>query len=484
MCASTNHPSRPHIVLLISDQHNAGLMGCAGDPWVRTPHLDQLAAEGCRFTQCYCNSPVCGPSRMSMLTGQSPLHNGVLTNRQALASHIPTLAHALAAAGYDTVLCGRMHFIGPDQRHGFAERLVGEFGPTDPAFRELDLGVFNHSTGQGRDTLRFNGPGQGPGMHYDREVVDAACERIGTQDPTRPLFMVIGTHAPHNPYVCDPERFKAYQACLPRPDMAEIVNKHARAHPALRDWLAAREMLNPDPVELHRARAAYYGMVEEMDRQIGRAIACVDTHLGRENVYLGYGSDHGDLVGKNGMFWKSCFLDEAVKVPMIWRGPGIVPGRGCDELISLLDLAPTLTEWGRTPSLPAAEGLSLVPLMRENPESLPEDRCIHSVLMDPRTGASLMLRQGPYKWVQYARYPGIQWADLRENDLWEENTEPPPKFFDQRIPASWAPEAMEALGRLNDQNNQILRQAAERQEMPMIEPWQLDPAMFFLSGSG
>lgn len=481
MTDSPHTPPRPHIILHISDQHNASVLACAGDPWVKTPHLDQLAARGCRFEDCHCNAPVCGPSRMSMLTGQSPLHTGVLSNRQALASHIPTMAHALAAAGYDTVLCGRMHFIGPDQRHGFAERLVGDIGPTDAAFREMDLGAFNHSSGQGRDMLPFSGPGQGPSMHFDRQVVDAACARLREQDPSRPLFMVIGTHAPHNPYVCEPEKFADYHQRLPRPDLKAIAEKHATAHPGLRAWLEGRNMLHPDPDELHRARAAYYGMVEEMDRQFGRIAATVDEHLTPEHSYLGYASDHGDLAGENGMFWKSCFLDGSVKVPLIWRGPDIPPGRVSRELVSLLDLAPTFTEWGDAPALPDAEGLSLAPLLRDANAAMPPDRCIHSVLLDPRTGSSLMLRRGPYKWVHYTRYPEEQWADLRQGDIWEARSQPPPLPFAEQCPEAWDPAALEALDRQVKENAALFRRAADAQQPPSIEQWRVDPALFSLN---
>ena len=480
-------PTRPHIVLHISDQHNPFVMGCAGEfreGGVDTPHLDALAARGCRFTECHCTAPVCGPSRMSMLSGQSPLRNGVLGNRQALASHIPTIAHSLAAAGYDTVLCGRMHFIGPDQRHGFAERLVGDLGPTDPAFREIDLGVFNHSTGQGRDMLAFTGPGRGPSMQFDRDVMDAARARLKAQDPSRPLFLVVGTHAPHNPYVCEPDLFHKYRERLPRPDGKAIADAHATAHPGLRAWLDARDMLDPDLDELHNARAAYYGMVEEVDRQFGRLAAAVDEHLPPDTTYLGYVSDHGDMAGTHGMFWKSCFLDESVKVPMIWRGPDIPAASLARTPVSLLDLVPTFTEWANATAPPAAEGHSLAGLARGEASTFPSDRCLHSVLLDPRTGPSIMLRQGPYKWVRYARHPGDQWADLREGDIWEASPEPPPVDFEALLPEGWDPAALEAVDQHVKQGSTLIRRSLHHQQPPPIERWDVDPSQLSLDRTG
>ena len=124
--------ARPNLVVVMSDQHNPRVLGCAGDPVIRTPHLDRLAEQGVQFAQTYAGSPLCVPSRATFLTGQSCSAVQVWSNSCTFASDIPTFAHTLATAGYDTVLSGRMHFKGPDQRHGFTERVMGDVsGPTD-----------------------------------------------------------------------------------------------------------------------------------------------------------------------------------------------------------------------------------------------------------------------------------------------------------------------------------------------------------------
>ena len=119
----------PNLLYIHSDQHNPYVTGCYGDPLVQTPHLDSLAAEGVVLENVYCPSPICVPSRMSMLSGRYPYENAVWTNSHILDSGIPTFAHAMGAAGYQPVLIGRMHSLGPDQLHGYAERLVGDHGP-------------------------------------------------------------------------------------------------------------------------------------------------------------------------------------------------------------------------------------------------------------------------------------------------------------------------------------------------------------------
>ena len=118
------------ILFLISDQHSYKMQGYAGNKLIRTPNLDRLAAHGTVMTDCYSACPLCVPSRLSMLSGQFPSEINALTNEASLDSSIATFVHSLNANGYETTLCGRMHFVGPDQRHGFINRLVGDITST------------------------------------------------------------------------------------------------------------------------------------------------------------------------------------------------------------------------------------------------------------------------------------------------------------------------------------------------------------------
>jgi len=218
----------PHVVWLHSDQHQARMMGCVEGAWVRTTALDRLAAAGTRFAAAYCPSPLCGPSRMATLTGRMPADVGVQTNSESLASHIPTVAHALGAGGYRPVLCGRMHFVGPDQRHGFVERLVGDHGPTDAAQREHPMGPFDGTTGQDAANLASSGPGVAPVMQYDKAVTEATVSYLAGHDRREPLFLSVGWYGPHNPFVCPPDLFEYYAAVTP-----EITDADRRRRAAL-----------------------------------------------------------------------------------------------------------------------------------------------------------------------------------------------------------------------------------------------------------
>jgi len=176
---------RPNILLILSDQHNPHVLGCAGDRTVRTPNLDRLAARGVRFSSAYCGSPLCGPSRMTFLTAQHGSDICVWSNGCVLDSDIPTFLHPLNDAGYRTVLCGRMHFNGPDQRHGFQARTIGDIGQARyPAGVERKLlgSIPQATVGQSRAAVEVAGPGRTAYQAYDEAVTDAACRFLNEWD--------------------------------------------------------------------------------------------------------------------------------------------------------------------------------------------------------------------------------------------------------------------------------------------------------------
>ena len=209
---SPNTPTRPNILFIQSDQHNPSVTGCYGDPVVETPSLDRLAARGARLTSAYCASPICVPSRMSLITGRFPHENEVWTNDQTLDSAIPTYAHALGAAGYRPVQIGRMHFNGPDQLHGFAERTVGDHSPNWPGSpRPVDHGRLSGTAGPDRVSLELSGSGQSAYEVHDEDVVAATedyLDNFGESNaPGAPLCLSVGLMLPHQPFVARPQDY-------------------------------------------------------------------------------------------------------------------------------------------------------------------------------------------------------------------------------------------------------------------------------------
>jgi choline-sulfatase len=505
--------NKPHIVVVLSDQHRADVMASAGDPYIRTPNMDRLAREGTRFTDAYCNAPVCGPSRMSLLTGRYPSDISVLTNRHALGSHHPTMAHALAAAGYRSVLAGRMHFIGPDQRHGFHERLVGDHGPTDAAFSESPLRPFDGTTGQNLLALQRSGAGVSSVMQYDDEVTDAAVERIrdhgGSEEP---LFLVVGLYGPHNPYICEQARYVYYRKRLPRLTREMRDRFYEAADPPIRDWLDARGIREATDEDVAASRAAYYGLVERTDQNLGRILAAVDAELGRADTMVCYSSDHGEMAGEHGMFFKSSFYDGAARVPLVIRGADVPAGTVCRQPVSLVDLAPTVGAAASAPALPFPRGRDLAALVRERRGATPEgispegfsperssaDRspqkrtagndsegnsageAIVSMLADPRCGPACMVRRGKWKLVEHHRHAFPQLFDLqfdpaeRSNRVADTQTDALLAALRSHIPDSWRPEEVERILDEQRRSSEFFREWRAAGQDDAVEHWAPD----------
>ncbi len=383
-----------HILFILSDQHNASVMGCAGNTIVSTPNLDHLAARGTSLEACSCASPLCVPSRSSLLSTLLPSRTGVFTNAQCLPSDRLTFVHQLALSGMHTVLAGRMHFKGPDQRHGFRERLVGDIGDTHWGYREPGHPLFRCYGGEARALEEACG-GESHVLAYDREVTRAACEYLESWDAETPLFLTVGFYGPHNPYVCPPDLFQKYMERLP--DEPEMPAEET-LHPAVREHLKWTGVQTLPPEVFRRSKAAYYGMIEQMDRHIGRILEAARS-LG-DDVLIVYASDHGDMAGEKGLFWKSVLFEGAVRVPVLMQAPDIPPGIHLRTPTSLMDIGPTLLAAVGAEAMRESDGVNLWPALRRGEEPATErpivsQYCIHR----PPHGA--MVRKGPWKLIRF-----------------------------------------------------------------------------------
>lgn len=408
----SDHP--PHIVFILSDQHHASVIGAAGHPHVRTPNLDALRASGMAQENCYCASPLCVPSRASILSGRLPTGTGVFNNGQALRSDEPTFVHSLAVSGYKTVLAGRMHFNGPDQRHGYMERLVGDITPSflGRGLRNRQYGSLLGTQDQRRIAIEKSGGGNSAVLQFDRAVTDATCDFLDSCTKDTPLFLTVGYYGPHCPFVAPPDVFEHYFRTTPKPEL-QTPEERAKMHPAIRKWQEIRGVEDLSSEVVHRVRAAYFGMVEYLDGLIGEVLDKIEQTLGRENVLIVYASDHGESLGEHGLFWKSNFYDGASRVPLIFSLPGTIPaGITGHNVTSLLDLAPTLLSVARAKQLPVMDGVNLMPELCASVDG-DVDRFVVSQLADIKGDApSAMVRQGRWKLIKHHGYEAMQLFDL------------------------------------------------------------------------
>ena len=392
-----------NILLMISDQHSKYHIGAYGDLLVRTPHLDSLSESGMRFTNAYCASPVCVPSRMSFMTCRTPSSNRVWNNNHLLHSGIPTWAHAMGLAGYETSLIGRMHFNGHDQRHGFENRPLGEYGATHPGANRRGAPLFKSittaTTGQNRTAVEIAGRGYGSYHVFDEIVAErtSAYLRDKSQNPgNRPFAAVAGFLLPHCPFIAHKELFDYYY------DRVDIPQHTPNEPEPIRKFKQLRGLYPPlDEERIRVARAAYFGMCEYLDLQIGRILQTLrETGLDRNTLVI-YCSDHGEMAGEHGCWWKSSYYEGSVGVPLIASLPGVItPNVESHQICNLMDIGPTLLDMAGGNPLPDIHGHSLWPLLAgryagDHPNET------FSEHLGQEGIPSRMIRTGPWKCYTY-----------------------------------------------------------------------------------
>lgn len=411
-----------HIIFLFSDQHNGNIVGYGNDQYIRTPNLDKIAEKGTAYNNCYCSSPLCVPSRSALLSGQLSHRTGIFNNFQCLRSDRITFVHSLGIAGYETVLSGRMHFNGPDQRHGFEKRVFGDMTPSYAHRPKNNYGeVLKHSDFPGPAPIKKAGAGNSAVLNYDKELTDATIEYLGNRQDERPLFLTVGFYGPHCPYVAPKELYEYYYSILPDPEIIDENERNAM-HPAIRQWYKNRRIEDVSSEETRRVQAAYYGMVEYLDEMIGKVVEQIDKTLGLENTIIVYASDHGDALGQNGLFWKTNFYEGSVRVPLVFSCPGLIKeNKIIEENNSLLDVGPTFIDFAGGPELPQSDGISQVDVLK-GVASNSEQRVIISELADVKgDNPSIMIKKGDWKLVHHTGYEEVQLFNIRQDQSEKED---------------------------------------------------------------
>lgn len=415
---------KPNILIIMTDQHSPHFLGCYGNKLVRTPNLDELAASGIRFDNCYCSSPLCVPSRMSFMTGRTPGRNQVWNNSNILNSNVFTWAHALGEAGYLTSLIGRMHFVGPDQHHGFEERVIGELCSGQPGSWSSGGPAWTKypsiTCGQRRESVEYSGKGSTMYQWYDETVTAAACEYLkeATEGKkNRPFAAVVGYILPHCPFISEHELFDYYYDKIEMPDVEEEQPETIKRFRRIRDIF----FLDIADKNKKVALAAYCALCEQVDRAVGKVLDKLkDTGLSEDTLVI-YCSDHGESAGEHGCWWKSNYYQCSASVPFIAKWSGVIqPGTNSDAVCNLYDIAPTLTEIAGVDIDCDYDGSSLLDIMKNgvSPEWRNET---FSELCDIQTEHDLlpsrMIRSGKWKLWVYDDREGLPPAlfDL-END--------------------------------------------------------------------
>ena len=404
-------PARPNLLILMADQLTAGVLPAYGGKVAKTPHLDELADAGVVFESFYCNSPLCAPSRCSWLAGQLPSKIGAYDNAAELAAQVPTFAHYLRRAGYGTVLSGKMHFCGPDQLHGFEERLTTDIYPADFGWTP-DWTRFDERPGwyHSMDSVIRAGPCTRTNqVDFDDEVVFAARRKlfdIARGKDRRPFCLVVSMTHPHDPYVI-PEpywnRYRDSEIDLPRVTQRDLdEDPHSRR---LRHVIGLT-LAQPNETQIRAARRAYLGAVSYVDDQIGSLLATLRQARLDANTVIMVLADHGDMLGERGLWYKMNFFENACRIPLIVHAPERFAAHRVSESASLLDILPTLvglaSEGEALAYAAPIDGRSLLPALEGGAGP---GQVVGEYLAEGAVAPIVMIRRGRYKFVHSAADP-------------------------------------------------------------------------------
>lgn len=413
----------PNILLIMADQLIPMMTALYGNQIARTPNLDRLAARSTVFDNAYTSCPICAPARMSLMTGRQVSDINCNDNTSVLHADEPTFAHYLSAAGYDTVLCGKMHFVGPDQLHGFRKRLTTDVYPSDFTWlvsREKN----KEHTSIHENPIAIDYVTEGLGVRqwsmqldYDEESHFRALEylrykrsipsgtlqkKLPPRDDT-PFLLCASYQHPHEPFHCLQRHWELYEGVdIPIPEYPENLERlYTSFDESLNTWHGCSEVDLRNPDSLRALHRAYLASVSYFDEKVGELLESLENLGLADDTIVILTADHGDMLGHRGMVQKRCFYESSARIPLMVSFPpntSLAPnGRRVSEPVSLIDVFPTVLECAGVREWLPVDGVSLLPYCKGEPL---KDRAVFCENHSEATSTPcFMVRKGDYKYT-------------------------------------------------------------------------------------
>ena len=396
-------PERPNIVFVCSDQHSYRYTGYAGHDYVETPHLDRIARQGTVFANAYCGSPVCAPGRAGMMTGMYPSDVGSFGNSTIWDGSHPTWGTRLQEAGYYTWATGKMD-LNPAFDIGFEEVETSHGHSQNPDITELFRQPVGYRMGE-----RPNVDGRArKERHPDAQRAENTLQFIRARGAAmdRPWATYVGFTAPHPSFVALKTYFEQYYPS--QVDMPNVPPGHLEElHLMFQELRRFKRVATPIADErIRRARAGYYGLVTELDEYIGRLWEALEESGQLQNTVFVYTSDHGEMLGEHGLWYKNNLLEEASHVPLIIAGAGLPKGTRVETPVAHVDVVRTILEWAQADAPASLRGHSLQPLLQGRSGGHPGVAYSESHSEGNCTG-SFMVRKGPWKYIHFTWYDDL-----------------------------------------------------------------------------
>ncbi len=427
-----------NVIMIYCDQYNADFIGLTGKTLVETPTIDRLARDGVMFSNTYCQSPLCGPSRTAMLTGHYSHELGTWGN--AFPYKGETWFSHLSEQQVPHVVIGKMD----TEEHAASEKPGENIGVNDWRYPwersdydhadeyryHLMLAPKNHLVNQMKNT-RPRDPSQPfKEVRNTREAISwLTDERPGD----RSWFMQLNFHAPHPAWRPHPDIFEKYLAkidTLPEKYTCDI----NLLHPYDRMRSIFSGGIEQDRELLHRVYAAYCATCEEIDNSLAKVLSTLEEIGEKDNTLVIFTSDHGEMVGAHGIFGKCSMRDDSVRVPLIMRGPGLPAGRRTGDLVSLFDIYPTASDALDMTACKPPRGSSLLPLARGDTDEGPNEYIFSEFHSNGSPEGVYMIREGRWKLIEFVTWPSMLF-DLDNDpdemcDLLDEENSPGSQVFE------------------------------------------------------
>ena len=415
----------PSFLVVMADQLAASWLPAYGHPLVQTPHLSALAQDATVFESAYSPFPLCASARSAMLTGRLASDIGVYDNAAELAATVPTLAHALRAHGYHTAVAGKMHFVGPDQLHGFEHRLTADIYPADVDWtpdwaRPLDRPLPWYHTME--SVLDPGVCAASMQTDYDEEVCFHAVRKLydmARHRPDQPFLLFVSFTNPHDPWEIPKRHWERYRRSeIPDPAVPSLPLSEADPHSRRLRAMCRVDEASLTDAQIRRARHAYFAAVSYLDERVGEVLGALQRSGMADRTTVLFCADHGEMLGERGLWYKMSFFEQSARVPLIVRVPGAGPRRVA-EPASLLDVTPTLLELAGLPaeqvSPPGAAASLAAAVTGAGPA--PARPVVSEYHAEGVTAPSAMVRDGRFKLIRSLEDPDLLFdleADPRE----------------------------------------------------------------------
>ena len=469
----------PNILIVMADQMAPAFLPIYGHSLVRAPNMQVVARDGVVFNSAYCASPLCAPSRASFMSGLLPSRTRVYDNAAEFAADIPTFAHALRARGYRTILSGKMHFCGPDQLHGFEQRLTTDIYPADFNWTpDWDSPEHRPSWYHNMSSVREAGLCvRSNQLDFDDETAFMAERAIfdlaRSRDP-RPFLLVASFSHPHDPFAVPQRYWDLYRdEDVEMPASGLALDPHSRRL----HHVCAMDSEPTTEAQVRAARHAYYSAIAYIDDLLGRLMQALRSAALAEDTIVILTSDHGEMLGERGLWYKMSFFEGACRVPLVIASPGRFEPRRVTASVSLVDLMPTLIDLagGNIAALGiGVDGRSLTPHLRG---ASGHDEAIGEYLAEGAIAPIVMMRRGPLKFIHSPADPD-QLFDLSHDSGERDNLADNPvnaalvADFRAEVGKRWDLAELDARVRLSQRRRHVVDAALNKGK---IHAWDFQP---------